>query len=223
VGSDESGVKGQNPPLALLPMLLTMQPRVRVAFWAASAHCRLLLSFPPTSTPKSFSSGLLWSHSPPSLCLCLGLHTYVCVHAGSMCVHTHTLGRQHSVPRCHGGTPGHAPLRRGAAALSSAAPARQLMSRQRNHPPRLAHRPRASPRPPSRTPLPADLPEPSHPQEGCRHSCSITPQNRLDPPWRGGRGQALQHHLHGGESSKIKQRGNNSASSTLPAPNLILH
>jgi len=53
-------------------MLLLMQPRIQLAFWAASAHCRLMLSFSSTSTPKSFS-GLLSSHSPPSLYLCLGL------------------------------------------------------------------------------------------------------------------------------------------------------
>ena len=50
-----------------------MQPRIRLPFWAASAHCQLMLSFSSTSTPKSFSSGLLSSHSPPSLYLCLGL------------------------------------------------------------------------------------------------------------------------------------------------------
>ena len=53
-------------------MLLLMQPRIRLAFWAASAHCPVLLSS-SASTPKSFSSGLLSIHSLPSLYLCLGL------------------------------------------------------------------------------------------------------------------------------------------------------
>ncbi|PKU40783.1 testosterone 17-beta-dehydrogenase 3-like [Limosa lapponica baueri] len=39
---------------------------MQLAFWAASAHCRLMLSFSSTNTPKSFSSGLLSSHSLPN-------------------------------------------------------------------------------------------------------------------------------------------------------------
>ncbi|PKU39142.1 hypothetical protein llap_10552 [Limosa lapponica baueri] len=33
-------------------MLLLMQPRMRLAFWAASAHCWLMLSFSITNTPQ---------------------------------------------------------------------------------------------------------------------------------------------------------------------------
>ncbi|KAK4830147.1 hypothetical protein QYF61_008635 [Mycteria americana] len=40
--------------------------RIRLAFWAASAHCWVMLSFSSTNIPKSFSSGLLSIHSPPS-------------------------------------------------------------------------------------------------------------------------------------------------------------
>jgi len=56
-----------------------MQPRVRLAFLAASAHCQLMLSFLSTSTAKSFSSGLLSIHSLPSLYLCLGLPQPMCL------------------------------------------------------------------------------------------------------------------------------------------------
>ena len=52
---------------ALLAMLVLMQPRIWLAFLAASAHCWLMLSFSSTSTPKCFSSELLSGHSPPTL------------------------------------------------------------------------------------------------------------------------------------------------------------
>jgi len=42
-----------------VPTLLGMQPRARLACWAASAHCWVLLSFSPANSPKAFSSGLL--------------------------------------------------------------------------------------------------------------------------------------------------------------------
>ena len=44
-----------------------------LAFWAASAHCRVMFSFSSASIPKPFYSGLLSIHSPPSLCLWFGL------------------------------------------------------------------------------------------------------------------------------------------------------
>ncbi|KAK4829642.1 hypothetical protein QYF61_005935 [Mycteria americana] len=65
--------RGRIPSLALLATLLWMQPRIRLAFWAASAHCQVMLSFSSTNTPKSFSSGLPSIPSLPSLYLCLGL------------------------------------------------------------------------------------------------------------------------------------------------------
>ncbi|KAK4811059.1 hypothetical protein QYF61_016345, partial [Mycteria americana] len=46
---------------------------IRLAFWAASAHCWLMSSFSSTNTLKSFSAGLLSIHSSPSLYPCLGL------------------------------------------------------------------------------------------------------------------------------------------------------
>jgi len=70
--------RGRIPSLDLLATLLLMKPRIRLAFWAASAHCRLMLSFSSTSTPKSFSSGLLSSHSSPSLYLCFRSHLEYC-------------------------------------------------------------------------------------------------------------------------------------------------
>ncbi|KAK4812205.1 hypothetical protein QYF61_009097 [Mycteria americana] len=73
-----------SPPLDLLQQVhvlmlgapeldAVLQPRIRLAFWAADAHCWVMLSFSSTSTPKSFSLGLLSIHSLPSLYLCLGL------------------------------------------------------------------------------------------------------------------------------------------------------
>jgi len=52
---------------------LKQWPRARLAFSAASALCRLMSSLSSTSTPKTFSSGLLSIPSSPSLDLCLGL------------------------------------------------------------------------------------------------------------------------------------------------------
>ena len=40
-------------------MLLFMQPRTRLALWAASAHCRLMSSLSSIGTPKSLSAELL--------------------------------------------------------------------------------------------------------------------------------------------------------------------
>ena len=53
--------------LNLLATLLLMQPRIQLAFWAMGTHCSLRSSFSSTSTPKSFSAGLLSSPSCPSL------------------------------------------------------------------------------------------------------------------------------------------------------------
>ena len=50
-----------------------MLPRTQLAFWAASTHGQLMLTLPSTDTLKSFSSGLLSSHSLLNLYLCLGL------------------------------------------------------------------------------------------------------------------------------------------------------
>ena len=47
----------------LLAMFLLMQPRIQLAFWAASARCRLMSSY---SSTKSFSSGLLLIPSSPA-------------------------------------------------------------------------------------------------------------------------------------------------------------
>ncbi|KAK4813652.1 hypothetical protein QYF61_014951 [Mycteria americana] len=73
VGSPKSGVEGENHLPRLLVTLLLMRPRRRLAFWAASTRCQVMLSFTSANTPESFSAGLLSLHSPPSLYLCLGL------------------------------------------------------------------------------------------------------------------------------------------------------
>ncbi|KAK4829612.1 hypothetical protein QYF61_005739 [Mycteria americana] len=65
------------PPLFLLQQVHVIL-MVWLAFWAASSHCRIMLSFSSTNTPKSFSSGLLSIHSLPSLHLCLGLPRPMC-------------------------------------------------------------------------------------------------------------------------------------------------
>jgi len=65
--------RGRIISLDLLVTHILMQLGIWLAFWAASTHCQLTLSFSSTNTPKSFSSGLLSSHSPLKLYLCLGL------------------------------------------------------------------------------------------------------------------------------------------------------
>ena len=45
-------------------MLLWMQPRIQLAFWAVRAHCWLMSSLPSTSTPGPF-----WKGCAPSFCL----------------------------------------------------------------------------------------------------------------------------------------------------------
>lgn len=50
--------------LYLLATPLLMQPRLWLAFWAASTHCLVILSLSP---------GLVLIQSLPSLCLCFGM------------------------------------------------------------------------------------------------------------------------------------------------------
>ena len=59
--------RGKIPSLHLLATLLWMQPRTRLAFWAAGAHGRLMSNLSSTRIPESFSAGLLSLHSSPSL------------------------------------------------------------------------------------------------------------------------------------------------------------
>ena len=53
---DSQGVSPEQmrriPSLKLVATILLMQPRTWFAFWAASAHSRLMSSFSPTSTPR---------------------------------------------------------------------------------------------------------------------------------------------------------------------------
>jgi len=65
--------RGRIISLNLLVTLLLMQPGIWLAFWVLSAQCWFVLNLSSTHTPKSFSSGLVSSHSPPSLYRCLGL------------------------------------------------------------------------------------------------------------------------------------------------------
>lgn len=62
----------------LLATLLSMEPRILLAFWAESTHYWIMLSFTITNMPKSFSSGMPSIHSLPSLYLCLGLSWPMC-------------------------------------------------------------------------------------------------------------------------------------------------
>ena len=71
--------RGRITSFDLLVTILLMQPRIHLAFWTARAQCLLMLSLSSTNTPKSFSSGLLSSHSPPNLYLCLRLPQPTCM------------------------------------------------------------------------------------------------------------------------------------------------
>jgi len=59
--------RGRIPSLDLLATLFLMQPRIQLAFWAASAHWWLMATFSAIGTPKSFSAGLLSISSSSSL------------------------------------------------------------------------------------------------------------------------------------------------------------
>ena len=69
-GLTKAWERGSTTSLDLLAMLLVMQPRTRLAFWAASAHGQLMSHLSPTSTPKSFFTRLL---SIPHSVLKLGI------------------------------------------------------------------------------------------------------------------------------------------------------
>lgn len=42
--------------LDLVAVLPFLQPKIKLAFWAASAHCQLIFNFSSTSIPKPFSA-----------------------------------------------------------------------------------------------------------------------------------------------------------------------
>ena len=50
----EHRAEGQIPSLTLLATLLWMQPRIRLAFWAARTHCWLMSSYHPTISSSPF-------------------------------------------------------------------------------------------------------------------------------------------------------------------------
>lgn len=61
MGPHELTIEGNNPlPLSLLAIPLMMQPRIPLAFWAASTHWWLVLSFSSTRTPKAFSAASIY-------------------------------------------------------------------------------------------------------------------------------------------------------------------
>lgn len=63
VRSHVSSLEGANCCPRLPAMLLLMQPRTQLDFWAASARCQLMSNFSSTSIPRSFSLGLFSIHS----------------------------------------------------------------------------------------------------------------------------------------------------------------
>ena len=65
--------RGRITSLYQLVMLLLMQLRIQLAFWAASIHYWLMLSLSSADTTKSFTSGLVSGHSMSNLYLCLGM------------------------------------------------------------------------------------------------------------------------------------------------------
>jgi len=59
--------RGMITALLLLATLFLTQARIPLTFLATWAHCWLMFSQLSTSTPRSFSTGQLSSHSSPSL------------------------------------------------------------------------------------------------------------------------------------------------------------
>lgn len=72
-GSQQSTREVRIIYLDLLLTLVLMQHRTVLAFWAARAHCQVMLDFSSAKTLNRFSSGLPSVYFPPSLYLCLGL------------------------------------------------------------------------------------------------------------------------------------------------------
>jgi len=77
-GPTRAEQRGRITSLNLLVVILLMQPRVQLAFWAASTHCQLTLSLSSTGTPKSFFSEMLSSHYLSNTYLCLELPQLRC-------------------------------------------------------------------------------------------------------------------------------------------------
>ena len=59
VGLKRTELRGRITSLDLLVILLLMQSRIQMAFWAARARCLLMLRLSSTDIPKSFSVGAL--------------------------------------------------------------------------------------------------------------------------------------------------------------------
>lgn len=66
--AQSGGAEGQDHCPDLLAMLLLMQPKIRLDFWAARVHCCLMSILTTTSTPKSFPTRLRLLH--PQACIC---------------------------------------------------------------------------------------------------------------------------------------------------------
>lgn len=69
----EQSRRTESLPLPCRPYCFLMQPRMGLAFWAASALCQLVFCFLSTSNPQSVYPGLLSIHSLHSLYLGLEL------------------------------------------------------------------------------------------------------------------------------------------------------
>jgi len=52
----KSEQRNRIPSLTLLAMLLGMQPRMLLVFWAVSAHCWVMLSFPVCTHPYTYAT-----------------------------------------------------------------------------------------------------------------------------------------------------------------------
>lgn len=70
VGSREN--EGEElPPQTCWPPLLLVQPRRRLTFWTAKAHCQLRSTLSCTRTHKSFSAGLFSILQPVLNLICI--------------------------------------------------------------------------------------------------------------------------------------------------------
>lgn len=70
VSRTQPGAEGQNPSLDLQSILLLMQLRAWLSFWALRSHCQVLLSFLTTNTPSSSQGCCRSILCPDYICPC---------------------------------------------------------------------------------------------------------------------------------------------------------
>lgn len=75
-GSHDSRVGWKIASFDLLALILLMQPRIQIAFWAASSHCQLTFRFSATNSPKS-------SAELPSIHSSLSVYPWDCLNPGT--------------------------------------------------------------------------------------------------------------------------------------------